>query len=78
MVARVFINRKIDTVSFEKRKNDYLNIVSKLNDKLKQQIINDVVALSIVVSSENFQPFPEIKRMGTSAFTYSKLLDSLF
>lgn len=66
----------IDEDSLEKRKREYQDVVSKMSNELKQQIINDVVALSIVVSSENFQPFPEIKRMGTSAFTYSKLLDS--
>lgn len=66
----------IDEESVEKRKSRYKRIVSKMNDELKQQIINDVVALSIVVSSENFAPFQEFEKMGTNAYTYSKVLNS--
>lgn len=62
--------------SQQKRQLQYQKIVSKMSYQLKQQIINDVVALSIVVSSENFAPFPEIYKMGTNAFTYAKLLNS--
>lgn len=57
-------------------KEQYDSVVSKMNHHLKQQIINDVIGLSIVVSSENFPPFPEIKRLGTTAYTFSKVLNS--
>lgn len=69
-------DNSIDKENLKKRKKHYKSIVSKMSEQLKQQIINDVIALSIVVSSENFPPFPEIGKMGNNAYTYAKLLNS--